>query len=231
VLVISDVHVPYHDADALEAAIEYGLEAGCDTCYINGDFQDCTAISRHEKTPIERDSLGYEMEQGREILSYISSRFSKVYYKEGNHEARLPLYIARNSPELYTAPGMDMQNFLRLDMHGVQWIGQEVPVRMGRLNVLHGHEYKGGGSVNISRGKLLQAMDNIIVGHHHRTQNAVHRRADDKVIGSWATGCLCGLNPGWLLKNQWNHGFAVVDIHENGNFRVDNKQLINGEIF
>jgi hypothetical protein len=40
VLIISDIHLPYHDDKALFAALEYGLKEQVDTIYINGDLLD-----------------------------------------------------------------------------------------------------------------------------------------------------------------------------------------------
>jgi len=61
VLIISDLHMPYHDDDALFAALEYGHEQNVDTIIINGDLFDFSQISRHEKDPRKR-SVKYELD-------------------------------------------------------------------------------------------------------------------------------------------------------------------------
>lgn len=39
-LILSDIHIPYHSIEAVESAINYGLEQGVDGVYLNGDILD-----------------------------------------------------------------------------------------------------------------------------------------------------------------------------------------------
>ena len=54
ILILSDVHIPYHDIDALSVAIETGLSEGVDTVILNGDALDCHMISDFVKDPKKR---------------------------------------------------------------------------------------------------------------------------------------------------------------------------------
>lgn len=58
VLVLSDIHIPYHDVDAINAALEYGKQQGIDTIYLNGDIADFYMISQHQKDARFRPSGG-----------------------------------------------------------------------------------------------------------------------------------------------------------------------------
>jgi hypothetical protein len=53
-LIISDVHIPYHDLVALTAAMQAGKKAGCDTLIILGDLMDFYQLSRFLKDPRAR---------------------------------------------------------------------------------------------------------------------------------------------------------------------------------
>ncbi len=44
-LILSDIHLPYQDNEALECAISEGLKQGCDAIILNGDALDCHMIS------------------------------------------------------------------------------------------------------------------------------------------------------------------------------------------
>ena len=44
-LVLSDVHIPYHDEDALTTALEWGLNNDVNTIILNGDIMDCYPVS------------------------------------------------------------------------------------------------------------------------------------------------------------------------------------------
>jgi hypothetical protein len=54
VLMLSDLHVPYHDRESLITALEVGKAENCDHLFINGDLMDCYAISRWETNPAKR---------------------------------------------------------------------------------------------------------------------------------------------------------------------------------
>ena len=76
VLILSDVHVPYHNIKALQTAVAHGKKIGVDTIWLNGDTLDFYSISRHEKDPNERD-LKREIEIGREFFGWIRGMFPK----------------------------------------------------------------------------------------------------------------------------------------------------------
>lgn len=54
ILVISDLHIPYHDVAAITAAIEYGKKNKINCILINGDLIDFYQLSRFEKDPRKR---------------------------------------------------------------------------------------------------------------------------------------------------------------------------------
>ena len=232
ILIINDVHVPYHDERSLELAFEYAKEKGCDGIFINGDFMDFVSVSDHEKTPSERDGFHEELEKGREVLKAIVEEFpdADIWYNEGNHETRLPRYLMKKAPELFNIPGLSCRELLKTDMYGITWIPTETDVRMGDLNVFHGHEYRGGGLL-VARSKFLQAIENIIFAHFHRTQEYIQPTIQGKVLGSWAVGCSCDLRPRYLPKNNWNHGFALVHLREDDHFVIENRKIIEGQIY
>ena len=38
------------------------------------------------------------------------------------------------------------------------------------------------------------------------------------------------MNPDYAIINNWNHGFAVIEYEDNGDFTVFNKKIINGKV-
>ena len=99
------------------------------------------------------------------------------------------------------------------------------------MNIIHGHEYQGGGGIHVAYNRMNKAMDNVISGHSHVTQNSVKKSLSGKFYGSWTVGCLCSLSPRYNPQNNWNHGFAIIERDENGNFEVQNKMIVGGKIY
>ena len=86
ILVISDLHIPYHDNDAIRLALQYGIEKNVTCILINGDLMDMPAFSRFEKDWRMR-TAGEEFEATRQFLRELRRLFpkAKIVYKEGNH--------------------------------------------------------------------------------------------------------------------------------------------------
>jgi hypothetical protein len=46
----------------------------------------------------------------------------------------------------------------------------------------------------------------------------------------FSTGCLCDLRPAYAVLNKWNHGGAIVTVHEGGEFDVTNFRIASGKV-
>jgi hypothetical protein len=51
VLILSDIHLPFHNLDALKVAIQHGKNNNVDSVYLNGDILDNESLSRFLKDP------------------------------------------------------------------------------------------------------------------------------------------------------------------------------------
>lgn len=229
---ISDIHAPYHDLATIHEAIGYWTKRGVDTIILNGDIIDNAAASDHEKTPQQRMGFTEELAQTREVLGEFRRQFpdAEIIYNEGNHEARLPRWLARHAPELWALAELHMPRLLRLDEYRIQWSPQMQRLSAGELTVIHGHEYRKGG-IHIAYTTGLAAAANIIQGNFHRSQESIFRSVDDKVRGSWAVGCACQIHQPWLIYNQWVQGFAWIDVADDGTFLVENRKVIDGRLY
>jgi hypothetical protein len=84
-LILADVHIPYHDVDSLECALNHVDNPT--NIVLNGDCVDFFAVSRWDKDPDARDLAG-ELQASRQFLMHLRERFpeSNIYFKIGNHE-------------------------------------------------------------------------------------------------------------------------------------------------
>jgi len=139
-LVMSDIHLPYHELSAVETAIDYGFKNGVDAIYLNGDVIDFAKISRWEKDPAMM-SAPVEVQMARDFLQGLVSLGLPVFYKLGNHEDRWEKYILQNAPEFITLPGLQFKAALGLDELEIELIDSRQHAKFGKLSVLHGHEF------------------------------------------------------------------------------------------
>lgn len=239
--VISDAHWPFHDLrrdsdgnfyGSYLTAIEKLRESGIDTLVLNGDMMDLFHLSKHEKLEAKRN-WKWELDVSRAMLKHLREFFGdkvRIVYREGNHEERFKRYIADKAKELEDA--VNLTEMLGLDALRIEWVSDRAKITAGGLYIDHGHEYFGGGGlVNPARNFFLKTFDNILVGHVHKKSEAIIRRPlDGSYMQAHSIGCLCDLNPRYAPRNQWTHGFALVELDKHGEFTLHNRIIMNGKV-
>jgi predicted phosphodiesterase len=233
VLIISDIHIPYADTHALDTLFRFTEKEKITHVLLNGDIADFYAISRWETNPLVRN-FPYEVSLTRDFLRTIRRIYRKaqILYKLGNHEERYETFLRRQAPDFCGLKTFDFSNLLEVDKLQIRCI-RGIPIKLGRmLNVVHGHEYRFqiSNPVNPARGLFLRAKSHIIGGHFHQSSQHSERTIDGKVIAAWSVGCLCDLHPEYRPLNNWNHGFAIVEVTASGGFQVHNYTIIDGKV-
>jgi predicted phosphodiesterase len=231
ILVLSDIHFPYHNAAALRTAIKYGIEQEVDCIILNGDILDFYALSDFSKDP-SKPKFRKEIELGKWFLNELRLAFPKaqIYYKIGNHEMRLERYLQVKAPEIFDTEEFRLDILLEFNKHHVILIDKYTVIKAGNLNIIHGHEYKGAGGIYPAKYIYSKSKVNTICGHYHRSSTYLDKNMDGKYNGGFSTGCLCELSPDYMPYNEWVHGFALVTMKSGGNFSVQNLTIDNGEI-
>ena len=233
--ILSDVHVPYHSEVAVAAAVGHLKEQGLSGLLLNGDIADFYAISRYMKDPAKRDFKG-ELEAVRGFLGWLRQEFPgiPIVYKTGNHEDRWDRYILQNAPELITLPGLQLKAALGLDELEIELIDSRQHAKFGKLSVLHGHEFGESvfSPVNPARGLFLRGKSSVLAGHNHQTSEHHENNMNGEPTACFSMGCLCDLQPAYrpFAYTKWNHGAAIVDIDEDGEFSVENFRIIDRKV-
>lgn len=234
ILLISDLHIPYHDIDAVTIALEYGIKHEINTIVINGDLTDFARISRFE-TDFKKRSVKQEFDATKQFLRVLRRLFptQSIYWIKGNHDQRYEKYLFQKASEIWDDPYFTLEERLQLNEERVQLIDDKILVKAGKLSITHGHHiFKGIFTpVSPARGAYMKAKQNIIVGHLHRASFHPEVNLDGEVIGAWSTACLCELRPNYspLVSNS-QHGFAHILVEPNGDFTVKNYSIINGKL-
>ncbi len=228
--ILSDVHVPYHNEQALAAAVAHLKKSKPDVLLLNGDFADFYTISRYTKNPKKRN-FKREVKLLREGLAWLRSQFpaSRIVYKMGNHDERWDHWLWNHAPEISDLPQVRLPAILGAKKHGIEFVGDGRPVMAGKLAIFHGHELSGGPFVPAmpARSAFLRTTASVMVGHHHRTSTHTQPNWKHEEIVCWSVGCLCDLNPEYSRVNSTNWGFARIEVETDGQFSVSNFRLGN----
>lgn len=234
ILVLSDLHFPYQNNEAISIAMQYGLDAKVNTIFLLGDVLDFFQCSRFEKTPHKR-SIAQEFDSARQFFTSLRIAFptQNIYWIKGNHDERYEKWLYVKAPEIFDVEDFQLDVLLRLNDFKIKIIESDVLVKFGKLNVSHGHHVTRGvfAPVNTARAAYLKAKSSIMVGHSHQVSQHVEKTVDGDIISCWSVGCLCELRPDYEpLNTKASHGFAHVRVEKNGDYHVDNKMIFNGKL-
>lgn len=233
-LILGDLHIPYHDANFIDKAVQYGRKNKIDFVLLNGDIMDFYAVSKWQTDPRKRNFKG-ELESTLDLLRYVRSKFkkSRIVYKLGNHEERYESYMFCKAPELLDVPAFQVERLLEFDKLGIECVRDKMPILLGKLHVLHGHEFRFNiqNPVNPARGMFLRAKASLICNHFHRSSSHSEKTMEDSVITCWSAGCGCNMHPDYMPLNSWNLGMARVEIDARGAFRVNNLRFVDGQFY
>lgn len=233
VLILSDIHIPYHDNKALDVAINYGINKGVNTLLLNGDTIDNFWQSRFEKDPRQR-STKQEFDAARQFLQVLRNTFpdARIIWKNGNHDERWEKWLYVKAPEVFDDPEFTLEARLKFGELKIEMVKDKLPIKIGQLTVLHGHELQGSGGVNPARATFMKTMANVLIGHCHRTSQHAEPTMEGRVIVTNSQGCLCGMFPGFARVNKWNQGFSYVE-HDipTGEYELSNVKIIGGKAY
>jgi predicted phosphodiesterase len=233
-LIIGDLHFPYHDNQAITLALKYGINTQINCVVINGDLLDFATISRHEKDWRQR-SVGQEFEATRVFLNILRDKFpnARIVFKHGNHDERWEKWLFIKAPELFDCTDFQLEVLLKLGELKIETVKDKRPIKIGKLNLLHGHELPGGsGGVNPARATFMKTMEDTAVNHFHKTTENNETTMNGDVISVRSIGCLCGLTPHYMPINKHNQGFAFCELDvKTGEYFFENLKIIKGKIY
>jgi predicted phosphodiesterase len=233
VLVLSDIHAPYHNIESITLALNHAKKSKPDALLLNGDTIDCHRLSRFIKDPKKRN-FKLELDTFKALFDIFEKELNcKIYFKIGNHEERYEHFLYEKAGELVGIEEFEFTNIIKARARGIEIIGGKKPMKLNNLWGVHGHEYVGGISapVNPARGLFLRSKVSCFQGHSHQTSSHVESRLSGESIATYSIGCLSELFPDYMPFNKWNHGFAEIDLDDNGqDYEFRNYRIKNGKV-
>lgn len=225
VLIISDLHFPFHDKRAVEIAVNYQKKN--DTIVILGDMLDFYGLSRFIKRP-DMPTIREELNLGISFFIYLREKHPKarIIFYEGNHEQRLDNYIMSKAPALFGIEHTTLEIFLKLKENGIEFVRNGHIMQLGELYLIHGNETGIRGGINVSRTMMLRTFDNTLFGNFHKTQISSAKSVSGREFATFSIGCLCGLKPQYMPINEWNLGFSFIEVYGD-EFEVNNKRILS----
>lgn len=210
-VVTSDVHVPFHDPNAVVLAAKLIRHYDPDISVYAGDHLDFYAVSTYDRNPGRVFRIQDEIDQWHvDVLAPwggASKRARKIFIP-GNHEDRLRRYLWRH-PELFGLKVLELPNLLELDRLDIEYA--ELAVNFGGvLEVSHGTKVsKWSGATAKAEQELRGFSISTITGHVHRAGTFAHFGHTGQ-----ENPCLCDLNPEYVRNPAWTQGLTFFEIRD-----------------
>jgi predicted phosphodiesterase len=229
VLWLSDIHFPNQDNEALTAALQYGLDHHIDCIVLGGDILDNEPFTSHDAPPPLYSEVRQWFDMVDGFLDMLIEKFNcPIHWIEGNHDNWYKRYLMKKAPALFHDEYYTLSSRLKLREKKITWHDQNVILMAGKLPMTHGHMIVRGifSPVNPARGVYMKIKSSMLIGHCHTTSEHSESILNHELITTYSTGCLCELAPNYdPFNTKHNQGFAMIEINENGNYRVHNKRI------
>lgn len=212
VLVIPDVHIPFHSKKALDCVIRIAEAYGPDEVIQLGDLCDFYKISKYTKDPRRGESVQKELDKAYKLLRLIKKRSgaTRATFLEGNHEFRLHKYICTQAPGFSDMRALNLESLLQLKDAGWDYIPQHQFYQINNVHFTHGEFV----STHSSQKHVASYDETIVHGHTHRIAcNMV--KFLNRTLEGWELGCLASLKVAqeYQKSANWQHGCGTVDIY------------------
>jgi len=180
-LIISDVHIPYHCADALPFLEAVANQINADRVICVGDLLDAHGIAPNYEPHPDALSPGNELKASQAYVSDFARVFPEMWVCTGNHEyrvhkaaqkARLPSDLVRPLSEVFDTPGWTW---------GDDWW---IESALGPVCVTHGDKKKGA----LAYARLIGAS--VVQGHWHNEFALQFQNSRNRVFFGMDIGCL-----------------------------------------
>lgn len=202
ILVISDMHAPYHHPDMHKFLAAVKKRYVPDEVICIGDEVDFHALSYHESNP-DLDAAGEELNKAIKALRPVYKMFPKVTVVESNHGSMvlrkaltggIPTKAIRSYNEVLDAP------------KGWKWVDDViVQTSLGPVYFCHG---KSG-----SPGKLASQYGmSTVQGHFHEKADVHYISTPEKLMFDLHTGCLANDKSLALQYNKVNPKRPIVSL-------------------
>jgi hypothetical protein len=208
VMHLNDLHLPYHDSEALSLWIEIARRFRPHVVALGSDMNDYPNLSRFE--PDADIKVDDWQEETREYYWPIVHQLDRLLplawfvYFLGNHERR-----AVNAIKTSDSPKVGMAYFIETIRCGgrVLYMGRTEHIEVGSLIVAHGNKAGKYAAANIG----AQWPDKVVnFGHIHKHQ---------KIGNAFSNGMLCQMIPhydDWGYPNNQEQGTSTITVDTQG---------------
>jgi UDP-2,3-diacylglucosamine pyrophosphatase LpxH len=236
---------PTHDEAAMSVALSMISDVNPDEIVLVGDNLDLPEMSKYLTYPTFQQTTQASIDRASLFCAQLrkAAPSAEITWLAGNHEERMPKYIATNAMAAYglkranapeSWPVLSVPFLVRMEEYGITykpgypaadyWLNE-------KLRVIHGDRVRSNGST--AHVYLNQEKTSVIYGHIHRIEMAYKTREDydgPRTIMAASPGCLARIDGALpstkggvdldgrpLTRHEnWQQGLGVVTYEKAG---------------
>jgi len=229
VVFFGDSHHPYEDKRAWRCFLRAAEVFAPDILVCVGDLCDEYSLSSYTADPTRVLKWEDELIAYNEALDQLDAiGAGRKIFCGGNHESRLPRYLAKRAPKLYGVT--TTAEVLRLADRCWEWVEYGQSIMVGKVMITHDLDRYG---IYAVRHALRDAGTNVVIGHVHR-------------MCTWYEGSMSGDNQvaasfGWLggvehatyrhrvrAERDWQLGFGIGYLEPCGTMHMQAVPILDG---
>ena len=208
--VLSDLHSPSYDVDAMCEVYDMIQQNPPESVYINGDLMDFRSMNPHNKYEAAQNDFLEELETTSSLLEALAE-YSDIKVLWGNHEAFMTRFMEQ-FPQFRNFFNNVIENMINehadlvtgMDKNDVLKLKDGIIITHGSNN-LYGVNGKQIDKIAKSIGR------NTIMGHTHTP--AIR-------FGVYCAGCLCDLDQKYnnSVTSNWAQGYILVFVKDGNSY-------------
>ena len=180
ILVISDLHIPYHREDAFDFLKEIKKQFKPDTIINIGDELDMHALSFHDTNP-DLPSAGHELSLAKEYIKELENIFPEMTLLDSNHSSLIYRRgIKHGIPKGFLREYNDFLNVKKW-----KWVEDLVLTLPNGQRCLFTH----GKAADVIKVSQIHSM-NCVQGHFHSKFRIDFWANPDQLLWGMNVGCL-----------------------------------------
>ncbi len=227
-LILSDLHVPYHDISYIALATKIIKLLRPDGLIQLGDAVDFWQISSYDKDPNRKRTLMDDVKMYSTILDEWEDALpitSEIFQLEGNHENRLTRYIWKHAKELADGWVKTVPEMLNLRKRSIKCTWHELSnwqsCKIGNCIIHHGHYF----NAHTAMGNLTRYPTSLITGHTHRFQFVSNGDRFSATLGHGSNEADTAHQP---TPTGWQQALGILTV-VNGKSHLEPIMVRNGE--
>lgn len=200
VLVISDLHIPYHHRDSLAFLKMIKDTYKPDTVVNIGDEVDKHAMSFHDSDP-DLPSAGDELKLAQRKLKDFYTLFPKMYLVDSNHGS-----LAYRKAKHHGMPRDYFKDYNEVLKAPKGWVWKdELILNCAGTYVMFRHQFK--------KNPLICAQQmamSVVQGHFHEDFNIQYVSSPNKLLWAMTVGCLIDKQSLAFTYNKTNYKRPII---------------------